>query len=93
MQAELNLLMKLEVFGPIVQTHNGVKPITFSFLISLTFFEGLDMHLTNVITIYLYESIDNDIYIKSLKDLNCLKQIIRSLIVCAQSNYNDLYMY
>ena len=51
------------------------------------------MHLTNVITIYLYESIDNDIYIKSLKDLNCLKQIIRSLIVYAQSSYNDLYMY
>ena len=37
---------------------------TFRFLISLTVSEGLDMRLMNVITAYLYGSIDNDIYIK-----------------------------
>ena len=38
--------------------------ITFHFLISLAVSEGLDMRLMNVITTYLYESIDNDIYMK-----------------------------
>ena len=111
MQAELNSLMKRDVFGPVVQTPKSVKPvgckwvfvqnrnenneiirfkarlvaqsfsqrpgidyeetyslvmeaITFRFLISLTVSEGLDMRLMDVITAYLYESIDNDIYMK-----------------------------
>ena len=38
--------------------------ITFRFLISLAVFEGLDMHLMDFITTYLYGSIDNDIYMK-----------------------------
>ena len=38
--------------------------ITFHFLISLTVLEGLDMHLMDVITTYLYGSMDNDIYVK-----------------------------
>ena len=29
---------------------------------------------------------------KSLKDLNCLKQIIQRLITCTQLSYNDPYM-
>ena len=37
--------------------------ITFRFLISLAVSEGLDMRLMDVITTYLYGSIDNDIYI------------------------------
>ena len=41
--------------------------ITFRFLISLTVSKGLDMRLMDVITTYLYGSIDNDIYIKILK--------------------------
>ena len=111
MYEKLNSLMRREVFGPVVQTPIGVKPvgykwvfvqkcnenneiirykarlvaqgfsqrphidyketyspimdiITFRFLISLAVFEGLDMHLMDVITTYLYESIDNDIYMK-----------------------------
>ena len=66
--------------------------ITFRFLISLVVSEGLDMHLMDVNTAYLYGSIDNNIYLKSLKDLNYLKQIIQSLVIRAQSNYNNLYM-
>ena len=41
--------------------------ITFRFLISLAIFEGLDMCVMDVITAYLYGSIDNDIYIKILE--------------------------
>ena len=110
-QLELNSLTKREVFGPVVQTPEDVKPvgykwvfvrnrndnneiirykvwlvaqgfsqrpgidyeetyspvmdaITFRFLISLAVSEGLDMRLMDVITTYLYRSIDNDIYIK-----------------------------
>ncbi|RVW19132.1 Copia protein [Vitis vinifera] len=110
-QAELNSLTKREVFGPVVQTPEDVKPvgykwvfvrkrnenneiirykarlvaqgfsqrpgidyeetyspvmdaITFRFLISLAVSEGLDMRLMDVITAYLYGSMDNDIYMK-----------------------------
>ena len=38
--------------------------ITFRYLINLTVFEGLDMRLMDVVTAYLYESIDTDIYMK-----------------------------
>ena len=41
--------------------------ITFCFLISLAVPEGLDMRLMDVITTYLYGSMDNDIYMKILK--------------------------
>ena len=44
--------------------------ITFHFLISLVVSEGLDMCLMDVNIAYLYGSIDNDIYMKFLKDLN-----------------------
>uniref|UniRef100_A0A2N9HZ23 Reverse transcriptase Ty1/copia-type domain-containing protein n=1 Tax=Fagus sylvatica TaxID=28930 RepID=A0A2N9HZ23_FAGSY len=110
-QAELNSLLKREVFGPIVQTPEGVMPvgykwvfvrkrnekneiirykarlvaqgfsqrpsidyeetyspvmdaITFRFLISLVVTENLDMRLMDVVTAYLYGSLDNDIYMK-----------------------------
>ena len=38
--------------------------ITFHFIISFVVSEGLDIRLMDVITSYLYESIDNDIYMK-----------------------------
>ena len=41
--------------------------ITFRFLISLVVSEGMDMHLMDVSTTYLYESIDDDIYMKISK--------------------------
>ena len=46
--------------------------ITFCFLISLIVLEGLDMRLMDVLTVYLYGSID-DIYIKILKGFKLLK--------------------
>ena len=41
--------------------------ITFQYLISLTVFEELDMHLMDISTTYLYVAIDIDIYMKLLK--------------------------
>ena len=38
--------------------------ITFHFLISLSISEELDMHFMDVITKYLYRSMENDIYMK-----------------------------
>ena len=38
--------------------------ITLRILISLTVSKGLDMRLMDVVTAYLYESIDTDIYMK-----------------------------
>jgi hypothetical protein len=107
----LNSLTKREVFGPVVQTPEGVllvgykmvfvrklnekneivrykaslvaqgflqKPsigyketyshvldaIKFRFLISYVVTKSLDMRLMNVVTVYLYGSLDNDIYMK-----------------------------
>jgi hypothetical protein len=41
-----------------------VDAITFRFLISLVVTESLDMRLMDVVTTYLYGSLDNDIYMK-----------------------------
>ena len=47
--------------------------ITYNFLISLAVPKGLDMCLMNVITIYLYGSMYNDIYMKILEGFKLLK--------------------
>jgi hypothetical protein len=44
-----------------------VDAITFRFLISLIVTESLDMRLMDVVTTYLYGSLDNDIYMKISK--------------------------
>ena len=46
-----------ETYSPVMDT------ITFRFLISLAVSKGLDMRLMDVITTYLYGSINNGIYI------------------------------
>ena len=82
--------------------------ITFRFLISLAVSEGLDMRLMDVITTYLYGSMDNDIYMKipegfKLPDANNTKprsmysiKLQRSLYGLKQSGrmwYNRLSEY
>ena len=47
-----------ETYSPVMDA------ITFRYLIHLTVSEGLEMHLMDVVTAYLYGSIDSDIYIK-----------------------------
>ena len=42
--------------------------ITLQYLISLTISEGLDMRLMDVVTTYLYGSIDTDIYMTILEE-------------------------
>ena len=64
-----------EIHSPVMDA------ITFYFLINLIVLEGLYIHLMGVVTTYLYGFIYNDIYTwKSLKDSNCLKQILQSLL-------------
>jgi hypothetical protein len=46
-----------------------VDIITLRFLISLTITENLQMRLMNVVTAYLYGSLDNDIYMKVIEGL------------------------
>ena len=82
--------------------------ITFRFLISLTTSEGLDMRLMDVITAYLYGSIDNNIYMKILEGFKfpeanntrprnmCSIKLQRSLYGLKQSErmwYNRLSEY
>ena len=56
------------------ETYSHVMDIiTFRYLISLLVSEGLDMCLMDVVTAYLYGMLENDIYMKSLKDFSCLK--------------------
>ena len=76
-----------------------MNAITFRFLISLVVSEGLDMRLMDVITTYLYGSIDNDIYMKipegfkfpkenNTKPHNmCLIKLQRSLYGLKQSGH------
>ena len=44
-----------------------VDAITLRFLIDLIVYENLDIHLMEVLTANLYQSFDNDIYMKVLK--------------------------
>ena len=52
--------------------------ITFRYLISLVVFEKLDMRLIDVVTAYLYEDLDIDIYMKIPKRLALPKAKPRS---------------
>ena len=71
----------------------AMDAITFRFLISLVAKENLDMRLMDVVTAYLYGSLDNDIYMKiPEKDIKCLKHIILHPEVCILSSYKDPYM-
>lgn len=45
-----------------------MNAITLEYLISLSNYEGLWMNLMDVVVVYLYESLDNDIYIRFSKD-------------------------
>ena len=56
-----------ENYSPIMDT------ITFRYLISLIVSKGLDMRLMDVITTYLYGSIDADIYMKILEGFKLLE--------------------
>ena len=49
-----------ETYSPMVDA------ITLRFLIGLIVYQNLDMHLIDVVTIYLYRCLDNEIYMKVL---------------------------
>ena len=47
------------------------------------------MHLMDVITTYLYGSMDNDIYMKIHAGFKLPKVKVQRLVACTQSTYND----
>ena len=59
-----------ETYSPVMDT------ITFRFLISLVIFEKLEMRLMDIVTAYLYGSLDSDIYMKFPRDSKCLMQAL-----------------
>ena len=61
--------------------------ITLHYLICFTVHEQLEMNLMDVVTTYLYGSLDNEI-----KDLRCLNHVIQYLEKCIQFNCKDHYM-
>ena len=66
--------------------------ITFRFLMSLTASKNLEMHLMDVVTAYLYGSLDNDIYMKlpeGLKMSRALKE--KSKEICSVKLQRSLY--
>ncbi|GKB20373.1 copia protein [Tanacetum coccineum] len=73
MQDKLNSLNKRKVFRRIVLTPGVVKPI------SLLVFEILDMRLMDVVTAYLYGSLDSDIYMKILKGFKIPKALSKTI--------------
>jgi Reverse transcriptase (RNA-dependent DNA polymerase) len=78
-----------ETYSPVVDA------MTLRFLISLIITENLQMRLMDVVTAYLYGSVDNDIYMKVPEGLKCLK-LKRSLYGLKQSGrmwYNRLSEY
>ncbi|KAJ0897438.1 putative RNA-directed DNA polymerase [Helianthus annuus] len=58
-----------ETYSPVVDV------ITLRFLIGLTISEGLHMRLMDVVTAYLYETLENDIYMKIPKGLKIARSI------------------
>ena len=66
--------------------------ITFHFLISLAVSKGLDIRLMDVITAYLYGSIDNDIYIKIPEGFTLL-EVVNAKPHCMCSIKLQRYLY
>ena len=66
--------------------------ITFCFLISLAVSIGLGMCLMDVITAYLHESIDNDIYMKIIEEFKLRKaNNTKSRSMCSIKLQQSLY--
>ena len=52
----------------------------FRYLICLTVLEGLDLHLIDVVTTYLYGFLNNDIYMKLPKRSQMPEQLIQNIL-------------
>ena len=52
------------------ETYSLVLDATFRYLISLVAQKGLNLHLMDVVTAYLYDSLENDIYMKLPEGFN-----------------------
>ena len=74
-----------ETYSPVVDV------ITFRCLISMAVSEGLDMRLMDVVTAYLYESLDSDIYMKILEGLKMPEAYNISRDMCSIKLQKSLY--
>ena len=52
----------------------------FRYLICLTVLKGLDLHLIDVVTTYLYGFLNNDIYMKLPKRSQMPEQLIQNIL-------------
>ena len=66
--------------------------ITFRYLISLAVSEGLDMRMMDVVTTYLYGSLDANVYMKIPEGFTLPKAMNSKPRTCIQSSCKDLYM-
>jgi hypothetical protein len=73
-----------ETYSPVM------SGITFRYLISLAVQNRLSMQLMDVVTAYLYGSLDSDIYMKVPDGIHV--QIIRQIVTCIVSNCKSHYM-
>ena len=74
-----------ETYSPVMDA------ITFWYLADLVVHEHLVIHMMDMVTIYLYGSLDNKIYMKVHTDFKRLKHIVQNLVKCAQPDYKSHY--
>ena len=66
------------------ETYSPMMDITtFRYLVCMAMLKGLDMHLINVVTAYLYGSLNNNIYMRILEGFQMLKQLIWNINMCS----------
>ena len=75
-----------ETYSPVMD------PFTSRYLICLAVSEGLDMRLMDVVTTYLYGSLDANVYMKIPEGFTLPEAIIQNHGACIQLSCKDLYM-
>nr|GEU52566.1 putative RNA-directed DNA polymerase [Tanacetum cinerariifolium] len=76
-----------ETYSPVMDA------IMFWYLISLVISENLDMRLMDVVTAYLYGSLDSDIYMKIPEGFKMPEALSAKPKTCTLSSYKDLFVY
>lgn len=75
-----------ETYSPVMDA------IMLRYLISLVVSENLQMRLIDIVTAYLYGSLDNDIYMKIPEGFKMPEILVQNPRKCVQLNCNDHYM-
>ena len=75
----------METYSPVVDA------ITFRYLINMTVQEKLDMHLMDVVTAYLYGSLDNKFFMKVLERFKVPEAYKSFRETCSIKHQKSLY--